>query len=143
MSERESFRTLISGLQHEAEVALVQGDVGPRLAMWSHRSPVSLFAGVGPSKKGWDELEPAFRAVASRLSDGRDVTYEIMEFDTSGDTAWTAGFLRFAVSMDGGPITPRTLRITHIYRREGDDWKVVHEHSNFEPSVDESPPSGG
>ena len=52
-------------------------------------------------------LEPMFRSVASRLSGGRDVDY-------------------------GGAIRPYLLRITHIYRREGDDWKVVHEHSNWE-----------
>jgi hypothetical protein len=24
------------------------------------------------------------------------------------------------------------VAVTHIYRREGDDWKVVHEHSKWE-----------
>jgi ketosteroid isomerase-like protein len=134
MSDRESFRTLISERQHEAEEALVRGDVGPRLQMWSHNDPVSLFAAVGPSKTGWEELEPTFRSVAARLSGGHDVTYEIMSFDVSGDMAWTAGFVRFAVSMDGQPMTRYKLRITHVYRREAGEWKVVHEHSNFEPT---------
>ena len=132
MTDRESFRTLIVESQHEAEAALVRGDVRPRLEMWSHRDPVSLFAAVGPSKTGWDELEPTFRAVAARLSGGRDVTYEIMAFDVSADMAWTAGFARFTLSMDGGPLTRYTLRITHVYRRESEEWKVVHEHSNWE-----------
>lgn len=35
---------------------------------------------------------------------------------------------------DGGPLTRYTLRITHVYRREGGEWKVVHEHSNWEPA---------
>jgi hypothetical protein len=55
VTDRESFRTLIVESQHEAEAALVRGDVRPRLEMWSHRDPVSLFAAVGPSKTGWDE----------------------------------------------------------------------------------------
>src|SRR6266568_5780190 len=103
MNDRETFRAMVRQLQHEAGVALVRGDVGPRLEMWSHNDPVSLFAAVGPSKSGWDELEPTFRSLAARLSGGRDVDYEIMEFDMSGDMAWTAGFARFMVSMDGGP----------------------------------------
>ena len=77
-------------------------------------------------------LEPMFRSVASRLSGGRDVDYDVTVWDVGEDMAWTAGFLRFATSMDGGAIRPYLLRITHIYRREGDDWKVVHEHSNWE-----------
>jgi ketosteroid isomerase-like protein len=133
MTDPDSFRTMISQRQHEAEAALIRGDVGPRMKMWSHHDPVSLFAAVGPSKAGWDELEPTFHAVASRLSGGRDVTYEIMAFDVGGDMAWTAGFVHMTVSMDGGPLTRYTLRITHVYRREAGEWKVVHEHSNFEP----------
>ncbi len=42
--------------------------------------------------------------------------------------------MRFTVSMHGAPLARYTLRITHVYRREGGEWKVVHEHSNFEPS---------
>jgi ketosteroid isomerase-like protein len=134
MSDREAFRNMISQRQQAGEAALVRGDVGPRLEMWSHRDPVSLFAAVGPSKSGWDELEPTFRSVASRLSGGRDVTYEIRDFDVTEDMAWTAGFASFTVSMDGGPLTRRMLRITHVCRRAGDEWKVVHEHSIFEPN---------
>jgi ketosteroid isomerase-like protein len=140
LTDLESFAALISARQHEAEAALVRGDVEPRMRMWSHRDPVSLFAAVGPSKTGWDDLEPTFRSVAARLSGGRDVSYGIMSFDVSADMAWTAGFVRFSTSIDGRPLTPYTLRITHVYRREGGEWKVVHEHSNWEPT---DPASGG
>ena len=51
MTEHNSFRSLISERQHEAEAALVRGDVGPRLRMWSHNDPVALFAAVGPSMR--------------------------------------------------------------------------------------------
>ena len=135
MTDRESFRDLIEEIQHRAEAALVRGDVGPRIEMWSHNEPVSLFAAVGPSKAGWSELEPMFRSVAARLSGGEDVSYEMMAFDVSADMAWTAGFVRFTGSIDGAPPTPYALRITHIYRRETGQWKVVHEHSNFEPAT--------
>lgn len=64
MTEHKSFRSLISERQHEAEAALVRGDVGPRLRMWLHNDPVALFAAVGPSKTGWDELEATFRTAA-------------------------------------------------------------------------------
>jgi ketosteroid isomerase-like protein len=134
MTDRETFRTLISQRQHEAEEALVRGDVGPRLQMWSHNDPVTLFAALGASKSGWGELEPTFRSVASRVSGGHDVAYELISFDVSGDLAWTVAFSRFTASIDGGPLTHYTLRVTHLYRREGGEWKVVHEHSDFQPS---------
>ncbi|MDP9223874.1 MAG: nuclear transport factor 2 family protein, partial [Actinomycetota bacterium] len=75
-----------------------------------------------------------FQAVASRLSGGHDVSYTVMTFDVSEDMAWTAGFVRFTGTMDGGPPRQIALRITHIYRREDQDWKVIHEHSDFQPA---------
>jgi ketosteroid isomerase-like protein len=134
MADRNAFRTMISERQHAAEAALVRGDVGPRMEMWSHNDPVTLFAGLGASKSGWAELEPMFRAVARRVSGGRDVTYEVVASDVSGDIAWTVGILRFTAHLDGGPLTRYTLRLTHLYRREDGDWKVVHEHSDFQPA---------
>ena len=41
----------------------------------------------------------------------------------------------------GGPLTRYTLRLTHVYRREAGEWKVVHEHSKWEPSDQSSHPS--
>jgi ketosteroid isomerase-like protein len=134
MTDRGMFRTLISQRQHDAEEALVRGDVRPRLQMWSHKDPVTLFAALGVSKSGWGELEPTFRSVASRLSDGQDVAYELISFEVSGDLAWTVAFSRFTVSIDGGPLTRHTLRLTHLYRREDGEWKAVHEHSDFQPA---------
>src|SRR2546426_11789059 len=95
LEPREAFRDEIMRRQHHGEAALVQGDVRPRLAMWAHTDPASLFAAVGPTKTGWAELEPTFHAVASRLSGGRDVRYELLAVDVSQDGASAAGVGRF------------------------------------------------
>jgi len=80
-----------------------------------------------------------FRAVASRLSGGRDLSYVLIALDMAGDIARTVGVSRFTVSIDGGPASQRTLRLTHLYRREDEGWKVVHEHSDFQPPDHETP----
>lgn len=133
MNDRDSLRTLLAKRAHEAEEALSRGDVGPRMEMWSHNDPVTLFGAVGVSKSGWAELEPTFRKVASRLAGGHDVTYEVIAFDVSGDAAWMASIARFTLSMDGGPLTRMAIRATIAYRREAGEWKVVHEHTDFQP----------
>jgi ketosteroid isomerase-like protein len=139
MSDRDEFRSTIEKRQHAAEEALIGGNVGPRLEMWSRSDPVTLFAALGPSKAGWTELEPMFRSVANRVSGGRDVTYELVTSDVGGDIAWSVGIARFTVGIDGGPIERRVLRLTHLYRREDGDWKVVHEHSDFQPADHATP----
>ena len=45
MSELDDFLTR----QVEAEKALINGDPGPRLAMWSTQDPVTVFGRSGPS----------------------------------------------------------------------------------------------
>jgi ketosteroid isomerase-like protein len=139
MIERETFGALISQQQHDAEEALAHGDAEPRIGMWSHSDPVTLFAALGPSRSGWEQLEPMFRSVASRVSGGHDVKYELIACDASDEIAWTVGVSRFTVSIDGGPLMRRTLRLTHLYRRESGEWKVVHEHSDFQPADHEVP----
>lgn len=130
MGDREEFRSTIGKRQHVAEEALVRGDVGPRLEMWSRNDPVTLFAALGPSKAGWAELEPMFRSVARRVSGGRDASYELVSCDIGGDIAWTVGVSRFTVGLDGGPVEPRLIRLTHLYRREDGEWKVAHRHAD-------------
>ncbi len=52
----------------------------------------------------------------------------------SGDLAYTVGFEHSLASMDGGPVQPNTLRVTHVYRRENGDWKIVHRHGDSMPT---------
>jgi len=33
------------------------------------------------------------------------------------------------------------IRVTHIYRREDGEWKIVHRHGDVLP-IDQSPPAG-
>ena len=91
MDDRDDFARQIAARQHAAEASLIHGDVGPRLEFWSHNDPVTLFAALGPSKTGWDQLEPMFRAVAARVAGGRDVSYELITCDVGGDIAWDRG----------------------------------------------------
>ena len=142
MVELDSFRDGFLRRQNEAEAALVQGDVEPRLALWSKRDPVSLLGAWGPNKTGWNELEQTFRWVAQRLGAARfeDFHFDIAvaEVSTDGQMAYSVGFERFNEVLDDGTHKPWTVRVTHVYRREGDDWRIVHRHGDMAP-MDESP----
>jgi ketosteroid isomerase-like protein len=146
MSEADDFRRGILALQAGAEEAILQGDVEPRLALWSRQDPISLFGAWGMSKTGWDEVSRVFRWVASEFSDPGDSRYDfhydIEVADVSGDLGYTVGFERFKASIGGGPPVDMSVRVTHVYRREDGEWKIVHRHGDV-PAVDESPPADG
>jgi ketosteroid isomerase-like protein len=88
--------------QIEAEIALHNGDVEPRLAMWSADDPVTLFGAYGMTKSGWDEVSEVFRRLAARFSNLADYDYELVAAGASGDLAYTVGFERHSVSIEGG-----------------------------------------
>ena len=56
MSEPEDFNTETLERQQMASDAMVAGDPGPFMSMWSRRNPVSVFGAWGPCKTGWDDL---------------------------------------------------------------------------------------
>jgi ketosteroid isomerase-like protein len=114
--------------QLQAEQALINGDPEPRLAMWSTQDPVTVL-GAMKDVIGAEEARQVFRWLATRFSDLTDYRFELVAAGASGDLAYTVGYEHTAFSMDGGPVAPLTLRVTHVYRREGGEWKIVHRHA--------------
>jgi ketosteroid isomerase-like protein len=141
MDALEEFRSTILAAQAEAEAALVHGDPEPRIRLWSRRTPVSLVGAWGPNKFGWEEVSKTFRWVASRFTAAEDFRWDIEVAYVSGDLGYTVGYERLNASIDGGPLTPMTVRVTHVYRREDGAWKIVHRHGDLAP-IDQSPASG-
>ena len=63
-------------------------------------------------------LSRIFGWVASRFSNSTAYSFDLVAADASGDLAYTVGYERSTGSVDGGPVEPNTLRVTHICRRE-------------------------
>jgi ketosteroid isomerase-like protein len=108
------------------------------LGMWSRRDPVTLHgAARADLARGWQDLEPTFRWVAELLgstpkSDFRfDV--EVAEVSEDGQLAYSVGFERFNELVPDGGTKPITVRVTHVYRREDGEWKIVHRHGSALP----------
>ncbi len=141
MSELDAFLDAVIPRQVEAERAVHNGDLALRSAMWSRRDPVTLFGAWGPCNSGWDDVSRTFRWVVSRFSNCTAYEFELVAANVSGDLASTVGYERYSASVDGGPVTPNVLRVTHVYRREDGEWKTVHRHGDPLP-VDQSPAAG-
>jgi ketosteroid isomerase-like protein len=133
-TETDSFLAEVLPAQRTAEHAIHNGDVEPRLALWSHRDPVTLY-GAKLSASGWTDLEPIFRTVASWFSDSQEFEFEVIAAGASGDLAYTVGYEQNKVHVEGSPRV-YTLRVTHVYRREDGRWRIVHRHADLPPGAD-------
>ncbi|MET9361025.1 nuclear transport factor 2 family protein [Streptomyces sp. NPDC006632] len=128
MTEREAFLAWVDTELHDAEIALHNGDPGPRRALWSREEPVSVL-GAWRNVFGQEAVGELFVQLAARLSDCTSLVFDLRSCDVVGDMAYTAGFEHISVTMDG---TPRvyTLRATQVYRRENGAWRVAHRHGD-------------
>lgn len=130
-AETEAFLAEMLPKQRLAEQAIHTGDPEPRIALWSRADPVTLF-GAALTGSGWEKVESDFRTVASWFKDPIDYEYEVIAAGASGDVAYTVGYEHNRVSVEGTERT-YTLRVTHAYRRENGQWRIVHRHGDFLP----------
>ena len=133
MAERDEFLATGLARQIDADFALHDGDPEPRLALWSHADPVTLFGARVPVVSGRPELERTFRWLTTRFSQSKSFDVELVAAGVSGDLAYTVGLEHSEFSMDGGPVQRGTLRVTHVYRREDGEWRIVHRHADPPP----------
>jgi ketosteroid isomerase-like protein len=91
MSELDDFLASFLPRQIAADSAIHDGDLTPRLAIWSRDDPVTLFGAFGPCRSGWDEVSRTFEWVASRFTGGTTFTFELVAAGLSGNLAYTVG----------------------------------------------------
>ena len=135
MGEVDEFLGSVLPTIHEMEMAFHNGNAEPRMRIWSHNDPVTLF-GALLTKRGWDEVGPAFEFLASRFSHGQSYEYQVIAAGASGDLAYIVGTERTTASVGGAAPEPYALRVTTIFRREDGGWKIVHRHADPMPDSD-------
>jgi len=127
--EVDEFLAATTSRFNEAEIALHNGDAGPRIAMWSHNEPVTVF-GAAASVSGWTEIGPLFERLGSSFSNCTAYDNEVVAAGASGDLAYIVAFEHTTASLNGEPPEPYVLRVTTVFRREDGEWKVVHRHAD-------------
>jgi len=113
--------------------AMGAGDPAPYAALWLDSPDVTLYGAWGPMDRGHDTVTTTFRWVGSRFSGGAMApTHDVV--GVSGDLAYTVGTERGTVQVDGGKPFEMTIRVTHVLRRVGGRWWLVHRHADFPPA---------
>ena len=132
MSETEEFLASVLPRLTEADTALHNGNAALRKAMWSTTDPVTLF-GAALMTTGWPRIEATFDRLATQFSDCTAFDIEVVAAGASGDLAYLVAFEHTTASIGGDLPAPYVLRVTTIFRREEEIWKVVHRHADHLP----------
>lgn len=115
---------------HEGIRGFLNGDTGPILSVFSERDDVTLANPLGPARRGRTEVERATVEAASTFKGGSIEFEEVSRYSTS-EVAYVHDIQRTEVQTVGGEGTVRiSLRVTTIFRREGDTWKVALRHAD-------------
>jgi ketosteroid isomerase-like protein len=114
---------------HRAVDAFVTGDTAPQHAIWSRRDDITLNNPIGPPARGWRDVEAAMSRAASQLKEGEPCTYERISGYSATDLAYIVEIQSTRATF-GEEMGSISLRVTTIFRREDDEWKVIHRHAD-------------
>jgi len=112
---------------------MANGDGGSLADIWSQSAVVTTMHPIGGRETGWPEVKKSFEQVAQLASDGQ-IELRDQQILSSGDMAVETGVERGRFKLGGDPVDV-DIRVTNVYRREGNAWKIVHHHTDTSPSM--------
>ena len=115
----------------------LNGDTGPMEEIWSHGSDVSAMHPFGGRILGWEEVRASWEQAAQAFSRGQVTLDDMVVVPLTEDAAYTLGTERGQGSI-GDETVGIDWRVTNVYRREADGWKMVHHHTDFSSEVAEA-----
>ena len=116
---------------HRALEAIIQGDVEPFMALYSDADDITIGNPFGPIASGREAARAAGSRAAGNYSDGRIVAFEHVATHTADTLACVVEVERFSVRLAKAPEPAAVaLRVTSLYRREAQGWRLVHRHAD-------------
>jgi ketosteroid isomerase-like protein len=134
-----SFAGAINRL-HAAMAKVANGDISAIKALYSHSDDATSFYGWGGYEKGWETVSQRWDW-AGRQFKGGTVSYQNVTSVVTPELAYTTDIETFNVRMEGmEQPTQWSNRVTHVFRLEQGDWRLVHRHANrletqYEPAT--------
>jgi ketosteroid isomerase-like protein len=113
----------------EAADAWVRGDMDRYLALISHARGFTLLAPFGGPATRHEQRADELNASAGYFKGG-EARLEHVETHAWGDTLVLVMIERQYGQVGGLPDQDLSLRVTHVYRRDGADWLLVHRHAD-------------
>jgi Domain of unknown function (DUF4440) len=110
--------------------AFVNGEAEPVTNLLTRVPPATFFGPKGDCIQGPDQLLSTFKRDSSLFESG-DSSFEILHLGASDGLAYWVGLQRATARLAGrAENLPFNLRVTEIFRKEGEEWKLIHRHAD-------------
>ena len=114
----------------EAAAAWMRGDMDRYLALTHHARGFTLMDPSGGPARRFENRAEEFKGWKSPFANG-EARLEHVETHVWGDTAVLVMIERQHGEVAGLPDQDWSARVTHVYRREGGQWLLVHRHADL------------
>lgn len=109
----------------------VNGDGAPIKELFSRAQDLTLGNPFGPFVSGWADVEPVLDRAAGIYSGGGPIDFQVVARHVGIELACFIYVERFEARVAGA--TERAaiaLRVTTLFRKEADGWRIVHWHGD-------------
>ncbi len=114
-----------------AVLGVIRGDPAPIHALFADAEDITLGNPFGPFARGRRAVLDATAAASTRYVDGELLAFEPVARHESAGMACVVETERFRARLGGASsATELSLRVTSLYRFEGERWWLVHRHAD-------------
>ena len=114
----------------EGTAAYIRGEIRRALALIPLADDFTLMApNGGEPTRGVDASDEVLDAL-ERFFQGGEAELDVVQTHASGDLAVLVAIERQHGRVGGLPDQDWSLRVTLVFRREGDAWRLVHRHAD-------------
>jgi ketosteroid isomerase-like protein len=112
---------------------MAHGDGSAMADIWSHSGTVTTMHPIGGREVGWENVQGPWLQVAQLCSAG-NIRLQDQRIEATNELAYEVGDERGEITMAGRQMAIEH-RVTNVYRRETDGWKIVHHHTDLSPDM--------
>lgn len=125
----DSFQTFLKERDRIA-TAYVNGDAAPLNAILTRNDPATFMSPRGEVLTGAAAIAERYARDAGNFARGSSSKLEILHAESGQLALWT-GIQHAEVKSraESAPV-PMALRVTEVYRLDGNDWKLIHRHAD-------------